>query len=108
MYEIKNWKDPFSLTLETGKLSDREPFSREINEEYGEGGGLNADYRTVEAVAVAANMFGCANLVYGRDFIFKTKNYVLTTGVLTPTILFDFSSEETKITAEKVLYAAKI
>ena len=72
-YEVRDWKAPgCSLTLKTDKLSDRETFSAEINEKYGEGGGLNANYRTVEALALAANLLGEEGLKYGQDFVFKT------------------------------------
>ncbi|MEK7599051.1 MAG: hypothetical protein AAB474_01175 [Patescibacteria group bacterium] len=72
--EVKNWKKPgCSVNFYIDQLSQRETFSREINEKYGEGGGLNADYRTVEAVAIAANTLGSNGLKYGEDFIFKTK-----------------------------------
>lgn len=71
-------EDKYLLSLPVAHLSRREPFSREINEEFGEGGGLNANYRTVEAIAIAANTLGRAGFVCGRaddpraDFIFKT------------------------------------
>ena len=72
-HEISFWKRPnCSLTLSTDQLSEREGHSREINEAFGEGGGLNADYRTVEAVAVATSKLGLYGLIYGKDFVFKT------------------------------------
>jgi hypothetical protein len=71
--EITPWKKPgCSLSLIEMDLSTRETSSREINEKYGEGGGLNANYRTVEAVAKASNILGHYGLKYGEDFIFKT------------------------------------
>lgn len=94
-YEVKDWKrSNCSLAVEIKKLSNREPFSREINEKYGEGGGLNANYRTVEAIAIAANILGIRGLIYGRDFIFKT-------GGLNE-ISFDFCDEATREIAESI------
>ena len=50
-YEVKNkWKDSTEVEHKISTLSNRESYSREINEEYGEGGGLNAGYDVVEAV----------------------------------------------------------
>lgn len=91
-YEIQPWKKVnCSLTLPTKGPSEREPHSREINEAFGEGGGLNADYRTVEAVAIAAATLGRIGLVYGIDFVFKTGG--------AQEISFDFRDEATKIQA---------
>lgn len=94
-YEIKDWKEPdCSLSVEIGKLSDRETFSKEINETFGEGGGLNANYRTVEAVAKAANILGRQNhFEYGKDFIFKTGGL--------DEISFDFCDRATRNAAEE-------
>lgn len=70
--EVKDWKAPgCSLTLKTEKLSERETFSAEINEKYGEGGGLNANYRMVEAVAIVSGVLGSGGFEYGKDFVFK-------------------------------------
>ena len=58
-YEVKNkWKDSTEVEHKISTLSNRESYSREINEEYGEGGGLNAGYDVVEAVANYANQKG--------------------------------------------------
>lgn len=98
-YEIRDWKAPGrSLTLDITKLSVREFFSREINQEYGEGGGLNANYQTAEALAVAANILGLRHLKYGKDFIFKT-------GELNK-ISLDFRDAGTKKTAEEAFRQA--
>ncbi|MDA2922378.1 hypothetical protein MYX07_03880 [Patescibacteria group bacterium AH-259-L07] len=96
-YEVKDWKMAgCSLTLRTSELSDREYFSREINEAYSEGGGLNADYQTVEAIGRAISILGVeAGLVYGEDFVWKTA------GV--DEISFDFATPEIKRRAENVL-----
>ena len=95
-YELQKWKAPgCSLTLDTTKLSNREPFSREINQEFGEGGGLNASYRTAEALAMAANILGLKYLKYGEDFVFKTGGL--------DKISLDFRDAATKKTAEEAL-----
>ena len=74
-YEVKPWKKPdCDVTLKIDMLSDRETYSREINEKYGEGGGLNANYRTVEAVAIIASILGRGGMRYGWDFVFKTSD----------------------------------
>ncbi len=87
-YEVKDWKaSGCSLILKISKLSDRETFSREINEKYGEGGGLNANYRTVEAVAKVANYLGGLGMTYGNQFIFKTAGL--------DEIILDFCDEAT-------------
>ncbi len=94
-YEIKDWKKPnCSLTLDTNKISDRETYSDEINKEYG-GGGLNANYRTVEAIAIASNLLGVAGLEYGKDFVFKTGS--------SEEIDFDFCDKTTKELGKKNL-----
>ena len=78
-------------------LSTREEFSREINDAFGEGGGLNANYKTVEAIAVVANIFGTTHgLVYGVDFIFKT-------GDLNQ-ISFDFRNKKVRDLAESTFH----
>ena len=83
--EITAWKkENCSLTLKTNILSQRETFSMEINEIFGEGGGLNADYRTVEAVAKVSNILG------------------LNTGGI-DCVSFDFCDKETREKAEKIL-----
>src|SRR3989344_7974270 len=94
VHEVKYWKKPdCALTVEVADLSDRETFSREINEEYGEGGGLNANYRTVEATTKAANLLGkYLGMEYGKDFVFKTGSG--------SGIIFDFKDEKTKKAAE--------
>ncbi len=95
-YEISDWKRPnCSLTLDTNKISNRETYSKEINKEYGEGGGLNADYRTVESIAIVSNLLGAAGLKYGRDFIFKTGS--------SEGIGFDFHDKTAKEIGEKNL-----
>jgi hypothetical protein len=75
-YEVKRkFKDSLIVEKKINSLTDRESYSKEINEEYGEGGGLNAGYDVVEAVAKYANEQGKKGKEYGKDFIFKTTSY---------------------------------
>ncbi len=96
-YEVLPWKHPdgCTLTIKTDQLTERETYSREINEEYGEGGALNADHRTLEAAMVAANEFRTVGLRYGIDFHFKTGGL----GEIT----LNFSSTHARALAEGVL-----
>lgn len=98
-YEVKDWKESgCSLVVKTSQVSDRETFSEEINEKYGEGGGLNANYRTVEAAVRVANILGVeADLVYEEDFVWKTAGL--------DEISFDFATPEIKTRAEAILAA---
>jgi len=75
-YELKKkFKNGLIVERKISALTDRESYSKEINEEYGEGGGLNAGYNVVEAVAKYANEQGKKGKEYGKDFIFKTTSY---------------------------------
>jgi len=75
-YEIKNkFKEPFIVERTITSLTDRKSYSDEINEAYGEGGGLNAGYNVVEAVAKYCTLQGKKGKEYGKDFIFKTTSY---------------------------------
>jgi len=94
--EVKDWKAvDCVLEVEISRLSDRETYSREINEIFGEGGGLNANYRLVEAVAVAANILGFHGFRYGEHFRFKTGGLDV--------VRFDFSDLETMARAREIL-----
>jgi len=95
-YEVKNWKSPnCSLSFDISKLSDREIFSSEINETRGEGGALNANYRTVEAIIRVVDFLRGTGLLYGENYIFKTSGL--------DTIDFDFGDQSIKtFTREKL------
>ena len=96
-YEVKPWKAP-GCSLEVGidDLSDRERHSREINEAFGEGGGLNADYRTLEAAMIAANILGeRLGMRYDEHFMFKTSGL--------GTVTLDFCDKASRNAAEKAL-----
>ena len=75
-YEVKNKWNGNEVEHKIKTLTNRESYSKEINEEYGEGGGLNAGYDVVEAVANYANQKGRLDgKEYGKDFIFKTSGF---------------------------------
>lgn len=100
-YEVKDWKEAgCSLFIKPSNLSSRETFSKEINETFGEGGGLNADYRTVEAVAIVANVLALNGLIYGIDFIFKTGG--------ADKINFDFCNKSAKKSAKEILASVEM
>jgi hypothetical protein len=90
-YEVKRkFKDSLIVEKKINSLTDRESYSQEINEEYGEGGGLNAGYDVVEAVAKYANEQGKKGKEYGKDFIFKTTSYNEVMG--DETVIFEHKS----------------
>lgn len=60
------------IVAKVAHFSRREEHSREINNAEGGGGGLNANYPTVEALMRVANILGRCGLEYGRDFVWKT------------------------------------
>lgn len=95
-HEITPWIKPdCALAMQVDTITRREIFSREINERYGEGGGLNANYRTVEAVAKTTAILASEGFRYNKHFVFKTG-----TG---DWIQFDFCDEETKLGAKEIL-----
>ena len=90
-YELKRkFKDGLLVERKISALSNREPYSKEINEEFGEGGGLNAGYNVVEAVAKYTNEQGKKGKEYGKDFIFKTTSYNEVMG--DETVIFEHKS----------------
>ena len=73
---VTPWKEHgCTLMVEVDNLSDRETASQEINEKFGGGGALNANYQTVEAIAKLSNILGLGRFQYGTDFIFKTASF---------------------------------
>jgi len=93
-FEVKDWKkEGCSLSIPVSKITNRETFSREINEKYGEGGGLNANYQQVEAVAIISNILGTLDIHYGFHFIFKTCG---------DEISFDFNDTTIKKSVENI------
>jgi hypothetical protein len=95
-YEVKPWKVPDCvLTVNVSDKTNRESFSREINEIYGGGGGLNAGYDTVEAAVKVANQLGRVGLIEGRHFVFKTGGL--------GDVIFDFCDHETRNYARTII-----
>ena len=90
-YELKRkFKDGLLVERKISSLSNREPYSIEIKEQFGEGEGLNAGYNVVEAVAKYANQQGKKGKEYGKDFIFKTTSYNEVMG--DETVIFEHKS----------------
>ncbi len=72
-YEIaKRYAGGVIIAIPVNKLSDRSPHSDEVNEGHGEGGGLNANYRTADALCMLSNALGHAGIRYHEHFYFKT------------------------------------
>lgn len=100
-YEVTHWKQSnCSLSLKIDRFSKRETFSREINQTYGEGGALNANYRTTEAALRIANILGLAGLTEGTHFVFKTGGMNC--------VSFDFCDQSALARASKALLFAPI
>lgn len=96
-HEITPWKAPgCTLTVAMNHFSQRAGYSREINQTYGEGGALNADYRAFEAGMIIANILGKRlGMEYGVHFVFKTTGF--------NGIYLDFCDELSRNAAETVL-----
>ena len=100
-HEVTPWKNSdCDLSIKVDSLTDRETFSREINETFGEGGGLNANYRTVEVVAIVASILASNDLRYGTHYVFKTGSDDF--------VKLDFRDEETRQWAERVLVGSRV
>ena len=57
------------------KITRRDRWIGETTGKTVEGGALNADYRTVEAVAMICNHLGQLGLIYGEDFVWDGVSY---------------------------------
>ena len=64
-----------TVTLKTAEHSTRMPYQTDAYGNSVEGGALNANYTTVDAVARVCNMLGIHGYVYGRDFIWQDQGY---------------------------------
>ncbi len=76
------------VTLRTEDQSDRGPY---LTDKFGnsvEGGALNANYTTVDAVAKVSNTLGNHGYVYGRDFIWQDQGY---TDSMDDAIIFEYN-----------------
>lgn len=97
--EVRPWKkEGCAVSVAIADLTQREPHSREINEMYGEGGALNANYRTADAIARGSNILGKIGMVYGHDFVWKTAGL--------DEVSFDFANEEKRRRGEVALEIA--
>jgi len=64
-----------TVALKTAEHSTRTPYLTDSQGNSVEGGALNANYTTVDAVAKVCNMLGIHGYVYGRDFIWQDQGY---------------------------------
>lgn len=64
-----------SITIEIKDLSTRTPYKTDAQGNSVEGGALNANYTTVEAVAKICNTLGVHGYHYGRDFIWQDQGW---------------------------------
>jgi|TARA_R110000803_G_scaffold204770_2_gene271046 hypothetical protein len=77
-----------TVNLRTEDQSDRGPY---LTDKFGnsvEGGALNANYTTVDAVAKVSNTLGNHGYVYGRDFIWQDQGY---TDSMDDAIIFEYN-----------------
>jgi hypothetical protein len=72
------------------KVSNRD---RYIGETSGDTGALNANYRTVEAVAKVSAILGRSGYEYGKDFIWTDHSY---DDDMEETVVFKFNDEKIK------------
>ncbi|OGZ20640.1 MAG: hypothetical protein A2654_00845 [Candidatus Nealsonbacteria bacterium RIFCSPHIGHO2_01_FULL_43_31] len=84
-----------SLRFQIDKLSNRAKASAEIKKEYGEGGALNANYRTMEAGIVAANTLGLEGFKHQKDFTLEA--------VGLDEIVFRFNNKDARDQAKLVM-----
>jgi len=64
-----------TVVIETAKQSTRMPYQTDAQGNSVEGGALNANYTTVDAVAKVCNTLGIHGYVYGRDFVWQDQGY---------------------------------
>jgi len=97
IFEVRPWGSGKNckLSLKTSDISNRQESSEEINQKHGEGGGLNADYRTAEAIAVVSSALGSIGFKYGERFLFKTAGL--------NEIIFEFDCPENREAAERII-----
>ena len=64
-----------TVVIKTADQSTRNSYLTDSQGNSVEGGALNADYTTVDAVAKVCNTLGIHGYVYGRDFIWQDQGY---------------------------------
>jgi len=64
-----------TVALKIAEHSTRMPYQTDAYGNSVEGGALNANYTTVDAVGKVCNMLGIHGYVYGRDFIWDDQGW---------------------------------
>lgn len=64
-----------TVVLKIAEHSTRTPYKTDSQGNSVEGGALNANYTTVDAVAKVCNTLGIHGYVYGRDFVWKDQGW---------------------------------
>ena len=82
-----------TVTLKTAEQSTRMPYLTDSQGNSVEGGALNANYTTVDAVAKVCNTLGIHGYVYGRDFIWQDQGY---TEDLDDAIIIEYNDDKIK------------
>ena len=82
-----------TAVIETAKQSTRMPYQTDAQGNSVEGGALNANYTTVDAVAKVCNALGRHGYIYGRDFNWKDQGY---TEDLEDAIIIEYNDEKIK------------
>jgi len=82
-----------TVVLKTAELSTRTPYLTDSQGNSVEGGALNANYTTVDAVAKVCNTLGIHGYVYGRDFIWLDQGY---TEDLDDAIIIEYNDDKIK------------
>ena len=82
-----------TVVIETAKQSTRMPYQTDAQGNSVEGGALNANYTTVDAVAKVCNTLGRHGYIYGRDFNWKDQGY---TEDLEDAIIIEYNDEKIK------------
>ena len=82
-----------TVALKTAELSTRTPYLTDSQGNSVEGGALNANYTTVDAVAKVCNTLGIHGYVYGRDFIWLDQGY---TEDLDDAIIIEYNDDKIK------------
>ena len=82
-----------TVVLKTADLSTRQPYLTDSQGNSVDGGALNANYTTVDAVAKVCNTLGIHGYVYGRDFIWQDQGY---TDDLDYAIIIEYNDDKIK------------
>ena len=81
------------VTLDIDKISKRDEYIGQSTGTSVEGGALNANYRTVEAVAKVSAILGRSGYEYGKDFVWTDHSY---DNDMEETVVFKFNDEKIK------------